>query len=114
MAATQRCFEWLLKNPNRIPEGEQALRRSRTADERKPFGFPLILQKKGPELHRAPARNGLTKRLKRSFLLLLRGLLGGLLCRLLSGLLLCHHALPPSPKDMDPIGSIGLAGSMWW
>src|SRR2546428_14002412 len=70
---------------------------------------------KGPRLHRAPARNGLTKRLKRSVLLLLRGLLGGLLCRLLSGLLLCHHALPPSPKDMDPIGSIGLAGSMgWW
>jgi len=71
-------------------------------------------KKKGPELHRAPARNGLTKRLKRSVLLLLRGLLGGLLCRLLSGLLLCHHALPPSPKDMDPIGSSGLAGSMWW
>ena len=21
--------------------------------------------------------------------------------------------LPPSPRDMDPIGSIGLAGSMW-
>src|SRR2546426_1129885 len=62
---TQRCFEWLSKNPNRIPEGEQARSRSDPADERKPFGFPLI-SKKGPELHRAPARNGLTKRLKRS------------------------------------------------
>src|SRR2546425_6728206 len=75
------------------------------------LGFPLI---KGPGLHRTPARNGLTKRLKRSVLLLLRGLLGGLLGRLLGSLLLSHHLLPPSPKDMDPIGSIGLAGSMWW
>src|SRR2546421_4009027 len=32
----------LLDNPNRIPEGEQARRRSRPADERKPSGFPLI------------------------------------------------------------------------
>src|SRR5437773_4584962 len=70
--------------------------------------------KKGPGLHRTPARNGLTKRLKRSALLLLRGLLGGLLGRLLGSLLLSHHLLPPSPKDMDPIGFIGLAGSMWW
>ena len=69
---------------------------------------------KGPGFHRTPARDGLTKRLKRSFLLLLRGLLGGLLRGLLRGLLLCHHALPPLLKDMDPIGSIGLAGSMWW
>jgi hypothetical protein len=23
------------------------------------------------------------------------------------------NQLPPSPEDMDPIGSIGLAGSMW-
>src|SRR5215471_20066488 len=30
--------------PNRIPEGEQARRRSRPADERKPSGFPLICQ----------------------------------------------------------------------
>src|SRR5258708_27490571 len=64
-------------------------------------------QNKKPGLHRTPARNGLTKRLKRSVLLLLRGLLRCLLCRLLRGLLLrCHHALPPSPKDVDPIGSI--------
>jgi hypothetical protein len=61
-----------------------------------------------------PGTNGLTKRLKRSVLLLLRGLLCGLLGRLLGGLLLCHHQIPPSPKDMDPIGSIGLVGSMWW
>jgi hypothetical protein len=53
--------------------------------------------------------------LKKSVLLLLRGLLGGLLRWLLRGLLLCHHAVPPSPKDMDPIGSIGLVGSnRWW
>src|ERR1700704_4126828 len=30
-------------SPIHIPEGEQRLRRSRTRDERKPFGFPLIL-----------------------------------------------------------------------
>src|SRR5438093_8923745 len=35
--------------------------------------------KKEPGLHRTPARDGLTKRLKRSVLLLLRGLLRGLL-----------------------------------
>src|SRR6266566_1435973 len=29
-------------NPDHIPEGEQARRRSRPADERKPYGFPLI------------------------------------------------------------------------
>src|SRR5207245_8291964 len=79
-------------NPNRMPEGEQRLRRSRTRDERKPSGFPLI-PKKGPGLHRTPARNGLTKRLKRSVLLLLRGLLGGLLGRLLRSLLLSHHEI---------------------
>ena len=98
-----------------MPEGEQA-RREATGPFGAPhgdtFGFPLI--KKGPGFHRTPARDGLTKRLKRSFLLLLRGLLGGLLRGLLRGLLLCHHALPPLPRDMDPIGSIGLAGSMWW
>src|SRR2546423_13995348 len=33
-----------LKDPNRIPEREQPLRRSRTGDEREPFGFPLISQ----------------------------------------------------------------------
>src|SRR5258708_23884459 len=69
-------------------------------------------QNKKPGLHRTPARNGLTKRLMRSVLLLLRGLLRCLLCRLLRGLLLrCHHALPPSPKDLDPIGSIGFAAN---
>jgi len=73
-----------------------------------------LARKKGPGLHRTPARDGLTKRLKRSVLPLLRGLLRGLLGRLLCGLLLRHHAIPPSPKDMDPIGSIGLVGSMWW
>ena len=83
----------------------------RPAHVRKTIWISLSL-KKGPGLHRTPARNGLTKRLKRSVLLLLRGLLGGLLGRLLRSLLLCHHALPPSPEDMDPIGSIGLAGSM--
>src|SRR2546429_7492234 len=30
------------KNPNRIPEWEQRLRRSRTRDEGKPSGFSLI------------------------------------------------------------------------
>src|SRR5262249_6241266 len=67
-----------------------------------------------PGLHRTPARKRLTKRLKRSVLLLLRGLLRGLLRRLLGSLLRVHHAIPPSPKDMDPIGFIGLVGSMWW
>src|SRR5438445_11068047 len=42
--ATTRCFEWLLENPNHIPEREQPLRRSRTGDEREPSGFPLIPQ----------------------------------------------------------------------
>src|SRR6267143_3357232 len=42
LSVTQRCLEWLSKNPNRIPEGEQARSRSDPADERKPFGFPLI------------------------------------------------------------------------
>src|SRR5213595_2609031 len=31
------------KNPNRIPEWEQRLRRSRTRDEGKPYGFSLML-----------------------------------------------------------------------
>src|SRR5438445_9286171 len=77
-------------------------------------GEEQLIEKKGPGLHRTPARKRLTKRLKRSVLLLLRGLLGGLLGRLLGSLLLSHHLLPPSPKDMDPIGSLGFAGSMWW
>src|SRR5438876_2524899 len=31
-----------LTDPNHIPEGEQRLRRSRTRDERKPYGFPFV------------------------------------------------------------------------
>src|SRR5437016_11184242 len=37
-------------NPNRIPEWEQRLRRSRTRDEEKPSGFSLISM--GKALHR--------------------------------------------------------------
>jgi hypothetical protein len=51
--------------------------------------FPFI--KRRPGLHRTPAllRTNLRKRLKKLLLLLLGGLLLG--CRLLGGLLLCHH-----------------------
>jgi len=34
--------EGVQRGPDLIPEGEQALRRSRTVDEREPSGFPLI------------------------------------------------------------------------
>jgi hypothetical protein len=74
--------------------------------EREPW-FPFI--KRAPELHRTPAllRTNLRKRLKKLLLLLLGGLLLG--CRLLGGLLLCHHSLPPSLSDTDPRFH-GLAG----
>jgi hypothetical protein len=52
-------------------------------------------------------RTNVRKRLKKLLLLLLGGLLLG--CRLLGGLLLCHHSLPPSLSDTDPRFH-GLAG----
>src|SRR2546430_7766818 len=59
-------------------------------------------RKEGPGLHRTPARKRLTKRLKRSVLLLLRGLLGGLLGRLLGSLLLSHHAITSFSQRYGP------------
>jgi hypothetical protein len=56
---------------------------------------------------RALFTNDVRKRLKKLLLLLLGGLLLG--CRLLGGLLLCHHYLPPSLSDTDPRFH-GLAG----
>src|SRR6266566_6119298 len=80
-----------------ISEGEQRGlpgrspgRLCRPRDERKTIWVSSHI--KGPGLHRTPARDGLTRRLKRSVLLLLRGLLGGLLGRLLGSLLLSHNA----------------------
>jgi len=115
--SAKRRLEWLLRQVPTVYRKESRPVAKRPYLLGPPTGTPLgflSYLKKGPGFHRTPARDGLTKRLKRSFLLLLRGLLGGLLRGLLRGLLLCHHALPPLLKDMDPIGSIGLAGSMWW
>src|SRR5438132_2435171 len=65
-------------------------------------GEEQLIEKKGPGLHRTPARKRLTKRLKRSVLLLLRGLLGGLLGRLLGSLLLSHHAITSFSQRYGP------------
>jgi hypothetical protein len=41
-SASRRMWNNIQEKPNLIPEGEQRLRRSRTRDERGPYGFPLI------------------------------------------------------------------------
>src|SRR5438309_10017011 len=56
-------------------------------------GEEQLIEKKGPGLHRTPARKRLRKRLKRSVLLLLRGRLGGLPGRRLGSLFLSHQSI---------------------
>src|SRR2546425_5533494 len=69
--------------------------------------FAFIKKRRGSTEPRHFYERTLRKRLKKLLLLLLGGLLLG--CRLLGGLLLSHHSLPPSLSDTDPRFH-GLAG----